>query len=383
MITVKKKGVTFLLGDDSSQMTNRLGREFALGFEQLGFSSRCVLASSIKSIECLEREISNHDTTLFVSLSGQGMDMRPKDNAYQKLNASLFLMLLDHPLHNWDKVDIPVGLNAISTLSIADQEFVDKYSTHKRRAFQLPHAANPRLLQPWKNRKMELFYCGTLRENPVTQRQNWSKYGKSIESRLNAILEEHLASGGGALVESIKRILAGTVDCRKPMVIHPYYVTLDLYLRDHHRVEALKSIKNAPLYLAGTGWETMLGELENSNICYLGAIHPKDVGLYYAKAKIVLNFMNTYHESHDRVFSAMADGSVVLTSTSEFYSQTFSTDELILYDQKEDNLEEICQNLIFNDARLREIAENGRQKFLSEHTWRHRAETTLRELGNL
>ena len=167
------------------------------------------------------------------------------------------------------------------------------------------------------------------------------------------------------------------------MVIHPYYVTLDLYLRDHLRVEALKSIEKAPLNLAGAGWETVLGGFKNSNVSYLGAIHPNDVRSYYARAKVVLNFINTYHESHDRVFSAIADGSVVLTSTSEFYSKTFSADELILYDHKENNLEEICQKLIFDDARLREIAENGRQKLLSEHTWRHRAETTLKELGNL
>jgi len=375
--------VTFLLGDDNSQMTNTLSREFALGFEQLGLSSRCVLASSIKSVECLEREISANDTTLFVSLSGQGMDLSPKDNAYHKLNAPLFLMLLDHPLHHWDKVEIPIGLNAISTLSKADQEFVNKYSTHKRIAFQLPHAANPQLPQPWKVKEIELFYCGTLRENPVTQRQNWSKFGKLIESRLNAILEEHIASVGEPLVASIRRILAGIIDCSKPMVIHPYYVTLDLYLRDHLRVEALKSIEKAPLNLAGAGWETVLGGFKNSNVSYLGAIHPNDVRSYYARAKVVLNFINTYHESHDRVFSAIADGSVVLTSTSEFYSKTFSADELILYDQKENNLEEICQKLIFDDARLREIAENGRQKLLSEHTWRHRAETTLKELGNL
>ena len=163
-------------------------------------------------------------------------------------------------------------MSAISTLSEADQEFILKYSTQKEVHFNSSRG-QPHSPKPWEAKEIKLFYCGTLRENPVTQRQTWSQYGKHIETRLNAILEEHLASAGETLFESIKRTLAETIDCNNPMIIHPYYVTLDLYLRDHYRVEALKSIKKAPLNLAGSGWETVLGDFKNSNICYLGGIH--------------------------------------------------------------------------------------------------------------
>ena len=91
--------------------------------------------------------------------------------------------------------------------------------------------------------------------------------------------------------------------------------------------------------------------------------------------------MNKYHESHDRVFSTIADGSVVLTSTSDFYRKAFDTDEIILYDHKKTAGRDLPK-LIFDDTRLREIAENGWRKLLSDHTWR-RAETTMRNYQSL
>ena len=47
------KGITILLGDDDSQMTNKLSREFASGFEALGFSTHQVIASSLFSFNKL------------------------------------------------------------------------------------------------------------------------------------------------------------------------------------------------------------------------------------------------------------------------------------------------------------------------------------------
>ena len=101
-------------------MTNQLSRDFALGFEQIGFSSRCLLASSIKSVEFLERK-SRQTIPVYSYLYRARHGSAFKNNVYHE--QCLFLMLLDHPLHNWDKVDVPVGLSAIE-LSKADQEFI-------------------------------------------------------------------------------------------------------------------------------------------------------------------------------------------------------------------------------------------------------------------
>ena len=378
---LKNKSITVLLGDDASQMTNKLSVDFAFGFEALGFSTRAIRASSIGSFDALEMEIRNNNTGLFVSLSGQGMHMDSENNVYQKFKIPFFLMLLDPPLHHWDKIDIPVGLDAISTLSDADKKFIDTYSEHKRNVFQLAHAAAPRLPQPWAEKDIELFYCATLRASPTVQRTGWLKYGELVEKRLNAILEEHLSSQGISLINAIKYVLSEEVDCTQAMVLHPYYVTLDLYLRDYHRVETLKSINSVPLILAGGGWRTILREFPGTNVRYLGRIHPNEVEGFYARAKVVLNTINTYHGSHERVFSAMANGSVALTSYSDFYKSAFGIDEIVLFTSGENSVNENCRRLFSNDSHLKKIATNGHQKFLEKHTWSHRAETALNQLS--
>ena len=375
------KGITILLGDDDTQMTNKLSREFASGFEALGFSTHQVIASSLFSFNTLKNEILTHDTGLFISLSGQGMDMNSENNVFEEFNIPFLLMLLDPPLHYWDKVSVPVGLTAISTLSETDKHFIDIYSSQRRTLFQLAHAATPKLRQPWAKKDIGLFYCGTLRENPKVQREGWSKHGELIQKRLNAILEEHLSKNGVSLVTAIIHVLSEEIDCSQAMALHPYYVTLDLYLRDYHRVQTLKSIDSVPLVLAGGGWETVLNEFYGANIKYLGRIHPNQVGTFYERAKVILNTINTYHESHERVFSALAAGSVALTSTSEFYRRAFSENEIVFFDWQETNLNEKCHSILANESHLQDIAKNGQLRFLNEHTWRHRARSVLKVFG--
>ena len=165
------------------------------------------------------------------------------------------------------------------------------------------------------------------------------------------------------------------------MALHPYFVTLDLYLRDYHRLETVKSINSVPLTLAGGGWHTVLKEFIGGNVSYLGRIHPNEVEDFYARAKVVLNTINTYHGSHERVFSAMANGSVALTSYSDFYSSAFDLDGIALFTSGENSVNESCRRLFSNEPRLKSIATKGLQQFLENHTWSHRAASALNQLG--
>jgi hypothetical protein len=366
-------GVLFLLGDDDAQIANHLSREFALGFEQAGVSAQCLRASELTRFADLEAAVRAGNTRLVISLSGLGMDMRGDGNVYQRLGLDVLLMLLDHPILYWDKVEVPSGLSAVSTLSEADADFVSTFGTRGRPAFQLAHAANAKARRPWAEKSIPVFYCGTLRASPAAQRGTWAAHGERVAGQLNAIVEEHLGDGGRSLMAAATRVLAGAVDCADPLQLHPYYVTVDAYLRDYHRVETLKSLRSVPVVLAGGGWEAVLGDL-GDNVEYLGRIHPDEVRARNGAAKIVLNVINTYHESHERVFSTIADGGVSLTSTSAFYESAFTDEEVLRFDWNVPDLNATVAGLLAEDARLQAIAAAGHAKFLAAHTWRHRAE---------
>jgi hypothetical protein len=107
---------------------------------------------------------------------------------------------------------------------------------------QLAHAASPKLHQEWVKKKIPVFFCGILRAALNAQRAAWVTHGERVAGQLNAIAEEFLAADGFSLVECVKQVLAVVVNCSDPFKLHLYYLTVDAFLRDFHRVETLKQM---------------------------------------------------------------------------------------------------------------------------------------------
>jgi spore maturation protein CgeB len=96
------------------------------------------------------------------------------------------------------------------------------------------------------------------------------------------------------------------------------------------------------------------------------------------KSKIVLNTIMV-PGSHERVFSAMLNGAVVLSDSNQFYQDFFKDGEdLLLYRWTQiDKLPGIIKEALSSPEKLAQIAAAGQQKAMAEHTWEKRAEMLL------
>ena len=113
--------------------------------------------------------------------------------------------------------------------------------------------------------------------------------------------------------------------------------------------------------------------------------HEKDLTIdesleIWQQSKIALNIMSWHKNAiTERIINSMLQKAVVLTERNPYLEQQFKQEEDILfYDlAKLDQLPKIVHSFLASPDRLADISENGYQKALQTHTWKHRAEEMI------
>ena len=102
-----------------------------------------------------------------------------------------------------------------------------------------------------------------------------------------------------------------------------------------------------------------------------------------ADARISLNVMPWFKDgAHDRVFNAMANGSICVTDHSIYLDEVLTdTENAILYDLNHlELLPDKIKELLANPARQEEIAQKGFDLAIKNHTWHARAKSLHEQL---
>lgn len=195
---------------------------------------------------------------------------------------------------------------------------------------------------------------------------------------VDAVMERHINAELGKVSEREKRsAMAGMI-------------LVDLCARAYFRERILTELANGGcrVHLFGADWDRLR---DNSNLCRhpenlilnRGQISSAECVRAMAEAKIALNVMPWFKDgAHDRVFTAMLQGAVALTDDSRYLREQFSDEkELVYYSlEKRGDLSGLAETLLEDEARREQIAGQGYQKAIREHTWKNRAEALIRYL---
>lgn len=377
----KPYGITLMLGDADHENTNTIVRELAVSFQQLGYQTQCVLASSIKDAKEFVQHLAKTRCVLIVSVAGMGLDLRAQNNLYNLTSVPVLTFLLDHPLHYWDRVCVSINNNPISCLSKEDATFVQSKVPQKEKTFVLNHGVNPVGHGEIVDKDIDLFFCATLRADPQSQRQSWAGHGAVVEQRLNDILDQYLSTPDVGLSHIVETVLRNEGAPTDALSLHPYYVSVDLYIRDLLRVKSVRHAKALNMVLAGPGWEPVLAEMRSHSIIYLGAQRPEKVEALMRRAKLVLNVMPQYHVSHERVFRSIMAGALPVTGKSSFYEAQFKQGNLILFDPVKPDFVGSCLTMLENEETREKAVCHARAEVAENHCWRHRCEQLIKYLN--
>jgi hypothetical protein len=147
----------------------------------------------------------------------------------------------------------------------------------------------------------------------------------------------------------------------------------DTYIRAWRRRELVLAAERAhlPLHIYGDGWDKLPLREHSSLIVYPSVTFIGTFSLI-AQSRITLNLMPEFKTGfHDRIFSAMLNGSVAATDPSRGILREFSAGkDILLYDRMQ--LDEGCESLrqaLEKPLMLQKIADQGRELAEKRFCW--------------
>lgn len=156
-------------------------------------------------------------------------------------------------------------------------------------------------------------------------------------------------------------------------------VFLDLYVRTYFRAKVICALAESGIkvHLFGKDWDKMICTKRDNLIWCGGQVDSAGCVRAVQNSRICLNIMPWFKDGvHDRIFTAMLNGSVALTDDSLYLRERFvDGKELRFYSLEQlECLPRIVKELLNDPETAERIASEGCETAWREHTWQKRAE---------
>lgn len=325
-------------------------------------------------------------TDLVVSFNAVGIDINTDGKSlFESLGIVFVAMLMDHPIHHLERLNAaPRG----SLIVCVDQTHADFIQSHFRGALSsafLPHAGMeaPGVTPPVADREFDIVFSGTYTD-PDAISADWKNLPDSIRKTFEDIAARLLASETTELDQAVDESLASRG-------LHPGHENrtafigqmrvVDHYVRAVRRRDAVRALAAGGLSidLFGANWQ-QAGLEGTKNLRIHKGAPLTEVLETMKRSKLVLNIMPAFpHGAHDRIFSAMLNGSVAVSDTNNYLSKLFKDgrDCLFFHWNELGGLSERLRALLADPDRLEAIAVQGRKASVGHHDWTARTTRLL------
>ncbi|MHA1597998.1 MAG: glycosyltransferase family protein [Alphaproteobacteria bacterium] len=335
-------------GVSEHNSVNGMVDAIADAFEARGFVCSIVNVAEGGLAKDMPDLIAGGDVCLIFSLNGFGLP-RQTGSFYDKTDIPVMVFFVDHPAYHRDRILAPVRNLMMSFPSPGHVDFCHRFFGPGLIVDHIPHAAVAGAPLPWGARDIDVFFSGS----PL------SGDFRIADAALAAHdadplrpLEDILIDTDGVAASDLESLLTT-------------FVQADGFLRNRVKRDFLKACGALSLTVCGEGWD----DLGGPGCDVRGRVSAQQTLEMMARSKITLNLLPPYYASHERIFQAMANGSVAATTPSDLSTKLPGLLTLP-YDADAAALS-LAENLAFDEG-LRELAGQGERTFHSAHTWDHR-----------
>lgn len=234
-------------------------------------------------------------------------------------------------------------------------------------------------------RKHRISFVGTY----YSYHRKWNGVPQSIADILNDIIDLVLAEPTLPILDAVRQVLKAknmsVSDQWFRLFCFRYLDLANLYIRAWCKREVVRVLNGAGIAIdvwgntmgdPSDGWHNMKHLRHHGKCSYSECL---DI---IADSQLTLNVGMFPNGLHDRVTTAMLNGTIAVTDPSAYYHQNFvDGEDSICYDWKHlDELPHKIVDLLSDEDRMQAMADIGRQKALAAHTWTHRAQTILEQV---
>lgn len=161
---------------------------------------------------------------------------------------------------------------------------------------------------------------------------------------------------------------------------------LEMYVRGYDRARFIRSIRDARIDIFGNTKSDWQRCLKNPPNCVFHEPAPfLDAIELMKKSKIVINNCIAIKAgAHERIYTGLAAGALVVTSENNYLKETFTHDKnIVFYSTGQlDQVNETINALLNDEDKRAAIAKAGHETVMKHHTWDNRVQTLLNQLNH-
>ena len=328
---------------------------------------------------------------LSIGANAVGMKVQLNDNKpidlYKDADIIHISILLDEPFNPYcNGYEHPAKRHLITCLDRGDREYYARMqiAAEKYKLFMPLGGTSGNLsLDELLERKKQSSYEVVVSAGKFANSDKRPVWGTS-HAQMNTVLDDILSllqSEPLSVMAAAKRVLRerGMEEDYYFRPVARYFPVLLSYIKDWRRCKMLKELLSAGIEvdIFGKGWneEDLAGKAH-----IRGTVSYAEMLQIIMQAKIVVNDEACFNDgAHDRVFTAMLNGAVVVSEYSNYLAEEFEAGEdLFLFDwQNTSRQMEIIPRLLSDDTFRETVACRAYAKTINKHTWGHRAHQLL------
>ncbi len=299
------------------------------------------------------------------------------------IDAPFFNVILDHPLYHHNVLKQDLTNYHVLCLDENHCSYLKTCYPHLKSVHLLPMTGSPALPGiPFPKKDLPLLFTGSY-TSPAEVREAISKIPDFMQEQISLIIDRMEEDPALTIEDTVRELFPDTIVTELfPLHMQSFFLA-DTYLRASVRDRILRRLVSSglPVTLCGNGYKkaSFYGE---KNAVFLPEVPFPETFPLMARSKITLNILPLFKNGvHDRVFSAMLNGSAVLTDQSGWLSKHFTPEKhLFFYDSSKealDTLPDRVASLLSSEEKLAAVAEAGKKEAFLHHTWEQRFQAFL------
>lgn len=377
--------IGFFKGDFQYDVVNYFVDELSKVFQRKGHNiyilDLCEV-SKTKDIVGAARDLVDCDLDLLLKFNG--IDMEVYNGFYEELDIICGILLVDHPFYHYNRIKKLKNKNTF--ISVYDQgalESAEKYIDSDAILTQLMHGGSCSHNENYEVKKYDVIFMGGLKKRFLEVEKNLdqlpdTKMKKIAEYIYINASKKYTETLDDYLNEAIEKFELDTEEVES--FIKGIYPLIDHGLRIKYRYDVILNLIRNGIKVDYFG-NCELDELENyDNFINHGPIKYEEALKIMSESKILIHDTVYFKNgSHERIFSAMLNGALVLSNTNNYCFNMYKDKEnIVFYDiNRLDELEEKVKYYLNNEEERQKIVENAYEITSQYNTWDNRAEEIL------
>lgn len=236
----------------------------------------------------------------------------------------------------------------------------------------------------WKDKRSHIVFTGN-----YTPQKHVEAYLNSLDSKRQSFYGHIINRLQNQPKITLEQALLDACDGNQERMLEELKrsVFLDFYFRNEIRRTVISNLakEGLPLQLIGNGWEELWEHIPD-NVTILPPRDSKACVTAIAESKIALNIMPLFRDgAHDRVFTALLNGTICISDESDFLKEELQEGEGIYYfiPGREAEITGFVKELLASSDINRDASrgmkidqgrENGYRKVSRKHSWESRTE---------